>query len=155
MTRTAVLSDEIWARIEPVLPPVKGAMGRPMRAHRSLVEGAIYRYRTGVAWRDLPAEFGPWQTVWKRHHRFWIDGTLGQGLVRVAGPGRRGRTDRLAPQCRLDERAGAPAWCDRCEVVVDADVAYGGLGRMTKIRGFARTEGTNRAITLSGVRAAA
>jgi transposase len=58
-----------------LLPPVKGAMGRPMRGHRVLVEGAIYRYRTGVAWRDLPAEFGPWQTVWKRHHRFSTDGT--------------------------------------------------------------------------------
>ncbi|MDX6228666.1 MAG: hypothetical protein QOI76_2056 [Frankiales bacterium] len=75
MTRTEVLSDEMWARIEPVLPPVKGAMGRPMKAHRVLMEGAIYRYRTGVAWRDLPAEFGPWQTVWKRHHRFSVDGT--------------------------------------------------------------------------------
>jgi transposase len=75
MTRAAVLSDEMWARIEPVLPPVKGAMGRPMRDHRLLVEGAIYRYRTGVAWRDLPVEFGPWQTVWKRHHRFAVDGT--------------------------------------------------------------------------------
>jgi transposase len=71
----AVLSDEMWARIEKVLPPVKGPMGRPMRDHRVLVEGAIYRYRTGVAWRDLPAEFGPWQTVWKRHHRFSTDGT--------------------------------------------------------------------------------
>ena len=28
-----------------------------------------------VAWRDLPAGFGPWQTVWKRHHRFSFDGT--------------------------------------------------------------------------------
>ena len=49
MTRMAVLSDEMWAQIEGVLPPVKGAMGRPMRDHRLLVEGAIYRYRTGVA----------------------------------------------------------------------------------------------------------
>ncbi len=75
MMRAAVLSDDMWARIEPLLPPVKGAMGKPMRPHRPLVEGAIYRYRTGVAWRDLPAEFGPWQTVWKRHHRFSLDGT--------------------------------------------------------------------------------
>jgi transposase len=50
MTRTALLSDEMWARVEPLLPPVKGAMGRPMREHRDLVEGAIYRYRTGIAW---------------------------------------------------------------------------------------------------------
>src|ERR1039457_7334591 len=53
MTRMTLLSDEMWARVEPLLPPVKGAMGRPMREHRYLVEGAIYRYRTGVAWRDL------------------------------------------------------------------------------------------------------
>jgi len=77
----AVLSDEMWAQIKAVLPPVKGAMGRPMRDHRLLVEGAIYRYRTGVAWRDLPSEFGPWQTVWKRHHRFATDGTWDKVLT--------------------------------------------------------------------------
>ena len=81
MTRTVVLSDEMWARIEPVLPPLKGAMGRPMRDHRVLVEGAVYRYRTGIAWRDLPAEFGPWQTVWKRHQRFSLDGTWDKVLT--------------------------------------------------------------------------
>ncbi len=75
MTREPVLSDEMWARVELLLPPVEGARGRPMRDHRQLVEGAIHRYRTGVAWRDLPVEFGPWQTVWKRHHRFAVDGT--------------------------------------------------------------------------------
>lgn len=39
------------------------------------MEGIIYRYRTGVPWRDLPESFGPWQTVWKRHRRFSSDGT--------------------------------------------------------------------------------
>ena len=81
MTRKAVLSDEMWARIEPLLPPLKGAMGKTMKPHRPLVEGAIYRYRTGMAWRDLPAEFGPWQTVWKRHHRFSLDGTWDRVLT--------------------------------------------------------------------------
>ena len=81
MTRHAVLTDEMWARIEPVLPPAKGPMGRPMKGHRDLVEGAIYRLRTGIAWRDLPQEFGPWQTVWKRHHRFSIDGTWDKVLI--------------------------------------------------------------------------
>jgi transposase len=75
MLRTEVLTDELWARIEPLLPPLKGSMGKPMRPHRRLVEGSIYRLRTGIAWRDLPAEFGPWQTVWKRHARFCKDGT--------------------------------------------------------------------------------
>jgi transposase len=48
---------------------------RPFRDHRQVVEGVIYRFRTGLAWRDLPPAFGPWQTVWKRHHRFATDGT--------------------------------------------------------------------------------
>jgi len=75
MSRSAVLTDAMWARIEPVLPPVKGPMGRPVTPHRKAVEGAVYRLRTGVPWRDLPSEFGPWQTVWRRHYRFCLDGT--------------------------------------------------------------------------------
>lgn len=81
MTRSAVLTDEMWTRMEPVLPAPKGAMGRPMKDHRALIEGAIYRLRTGIAWRDLPAEYGPWQTVWKRHHRFSLDGTWDRVLL--------------------------------------------------------------------------
>ena len=94
MSRIAVLSDEMWARIEPVLPPVKGAMGRPMRPHRTLVEGSIFRLRTGVAWRDLPTEFGPWQTVWKRHARFSKDGTWDKVLLALqVGADARGEID--------------------------------------------------------------
>ena len=52
-----------------------------MQPHRTLVEGSIYRLRTGIAWRDLPAEFGPWQTVWKRHARFCRDGTWDEVLL--------------------------------------------------------------------------
>ena len=81
MTRTKVPSDEMWARIEPVPPPVKGSIGRARRRHRHLVEGATYRYRTGTAWRDLPAGFGPWQTVWKRQYRFSTDATWDEALT--------------------------------------------------------------------------
>ncbi len=77
----AVLDEDMWAQIESVLPPLKGPMGRPMTDHRRAVEGAIYRYRTGIAWRDLPSEFGPWQTVWKRHHKFSLDGTWDRVLA--------------------------------------------------------------------------
>ena len=76
-----LLTDEMWARVEPLLPARGGVMGRPLKDHRLLVEGAIYRLRTGIAWRDLPAEFGPWQTVWKRHARFSRDGTWDEVLA--------------------------------------------------------------------------
>ena len=62
MFRNEVLSDEMWGRLEPLLPPLKASMGRPMTPHRPVVEGLLYRYRTSVPWRDLPEQFGPWQT---------------------------------------------------------------------------------------------
>lgn len=43
----------------------------------------MHRYRCGVAWRDLPERFGPWQTVWKRHHRFATDGTWDRLLAAI------------------------------------------------------------------------
>ena len=80
-TTRAHLTDAEWAVLEPLLPPVQGSMGRPMTPHRPVVEGLLYRYRTSVPWRDLPEQFGPWQTVWKRHHRFATDGTWDKVLT--------------------------------------------------------------------------
>lgn len=75
MSRFRVLTDEQWSVIEPSIPSRVGCFGRQLRDSRQVVEGIVYRYRTGIPWRDLPREFGPWQTVWKRHHRFALDGT--------------------------------------------------------------------------------
>jgi transposase len=40
-----------------------------------MVEGIVYRYRCGIAWRDVPVVFGPWQTMWTWHRRMAADGT--------------------------------------------------------------------------------
>jgi transposase len=69
------LTDGQWSQIQPLLPSSAGRRGRPFRDERRVVEGIIYRYRCGIAWRDVPAEFGPWQTIWKRHRRYSGDGT--------------------------------------------------------------------------------
>ncbi|MCB7134943.1 transposase, partial [Cellulosimicrobium marinum] len=74
MDRGRELSDEQWAVIGGLMPQVSGR-SRPWRDHRQVVEGIVHRYRTGVAWRDLPERFGPWWTVWKRHARFSRDRT--------------------------------------------------------------------------------
>ena len=94
MSRFAVLDDASWARIEPLMPSSDGRRGRPFRDHREVIEGIIYRLRTGIAWRDLPASFGPWQTVWKRHKRFSTDGTWDRIHARlVAEADANGRVD--------------------------------------------------------------
>ena len=86
MVRAGEISDEFWAIVAPLLPPV-GGRGRPWAEHRRVLEGICWRYATGAPWRDLPAEFGPWQTVWKRHFRWSTDGTYQQmfGAVQAAG----------------------------------------------------------------------
>ena len=83
MSRTAVLSDAQWAFLEPFVCRPKRRSGRQLRDPRQVLEGIVYRYRTGVAWRDLPEEFGPWQTVWKRHARFSRDGTWDRVLTQL------------------------------------------------------------------------
>ena len=83
MSRTRVLTDAQWELISPLMPSSDGKQGKPFRDHRQVVEGIIYRYRTGIAWRDLPAEFGPWQTVWKRHRRYAVDGTWDRVLMQI------------------------------------------------------------------------
>jgi len=83
MSRTRVLTDSQWDLISPLMPSSDGKQGKPFRDHRQVVEGIIYRYRTGIAWRDLPAEFGPWQTVWKRQRRLAGDGTWDRVLAEL------------------------------------------------------------------------
>ena len=76
MSLTEVLTDGMWARIEPLLPALKSAMGSGRWS-----KGRSSDFGPGVAWRDLPAEFGPWQMVWKRHARFSKDGTWDKVLL--------------------------------------------------------------------------
>src|SRR4051794_41114170 len=57
-------SDEQWALIEPLLPEPRSG-GRPEKHPRRVVVDAIlYVVRTGCAWRQLPVDFPPWQTVY-------------------------------------------------------------------------------------------
>jgi putative transposase len=75
MSRYRLLSDAQWSLIASMLPGPTGRRGRPFSDARTMAEAIIYRYRCGIAWRDLPAVFGPWQTVWTWHRRMAADGT--------------------------------------------------------------------------------
>jgi putative transposase len=88
MVRSGVISDELWAVLEPVLPVRGGRRGRPWNDHRLTLEAICWRYRTGSPWRDLPAEFGAWQSIWERHRRWSTDGTYAAmfAAVRAASP---------------------------------------------------------------------
>ena len=48
-----------------------------------VINGVMFRVRTGVPWRDLPERFGSWLTVYKRHRRWSADGTWQRLLTAV------------------------------------------------------------------------
>jgi transposase len=90
------LTDEQWARLAPLLPSAKPARGRPTRDLRLLVEGILFWLRAGPPWRDLPAEFGPWQTVANRFYRWTRAGVWDRLLARLqADADARGELDWL------------------------------------------------------------
>jgi len=60
------LRDEEWAKIEHMLPGRKGSVGVTAKDNRLFIEGVLYRYRSGIAWRDLPERYGDFRVVHKR-----------------------------------------------------------------------------------------
>ncbi|MBL1087297.1 transposase [Streptomyces actinomycinicus] len=70
-----------------MLPPAGHARGR-WRDHRKVLEGVVFKFRTGVPWRHLPERFGPWQTVHGRFARWAGDGTFDRILAAAQGRAR-------------------------------------------------------------------
>jgi transposase len=76
------LTDEEWARLEPLLP-AHPRQGHRWADHRTVVNGVFHRVRAGCPWRDLPERFGRWKTVYNRHRRWSGDGTWEEILDRL------------------------------------------------------------------------
>src|SRR5882724_11777583 len=58
MMRRFRLRDDQWERIKDLLPGREGSVGVTAADNRLFVEAVLYRYRTGMPWRDLPERFG-------------------------------------------------------------------------------------------------
>ncbi len=50
---------------------------------RRVINGMLYKAKTGVAWRDLPERYGPWKTVYNRCWRWSRNGTLAMLVAQV------------------------------------------------------------------------
>src|SRR3990172_6273333 len=103
------LTDEQWNLIANVFPEPQWT-GRPPRDRRQVVDGILWILRTGSPWRDLPAAFGPWATVWDLFDTWNHDGTL-QAIL-----------DRLRGQVEIDPEL----WCLDGTIVRAARCAAGG-----------------------------
>ena len=65
-----VISDELRAKIAPLLPGKAGDPGATGRDNRRFMEAVLWRVRTGSPRRDLPQDFGNWNSVFKRFRRW-------------------------------------------------------------------------------------
>jgi transposase len=82
MAERGELTDTAWQRVEPLLPK-NGRRGKQWKDHRQVVNGILWKLRTGTPWRDLPPHYGPWQTCYDRFVRWRHDGTWDRLLTQA------------------------------------------------------------------------
>ena len=104
VTGRADLTDAQWAVLEPLLPAGRKPGRPPKWTKRQLINGIRWRVRAGAPWRDVPPQYGPWQTVYGLFRRWQRAGTWRQVLTGL--------------QARADA-AGLITW----DVSVDSTVA--------------------------------
>jgi transposase len=73
-----LISDELWQAMEPLVAQAKRHRGgrAPLIPDRLFFEALLYWGRTGIPWRDLPAEFGAWDAVYNRFRRWVASGAM-------------------------------------------------------------------------------
>ena len=95
-----LISDELWALVEPLIPPrppaVHGRTGRPRVDDRAVLEGICFVLSTGIGWAKLPRAlgFGSGWTCWRRLHE-WQDAGVWDDLHAAV-------LDRLGQQGLID-----------------------------------------------------
>lgn len=68
-----MLTDELWSKLQVILHHLR-IYDKPFL--REMVEGMLYRMRVGCPWRDLPEEFGNWNTVFQKFNRWSLQDKL-------------------------------------------------------------------------------
>ena len=64
------LSEAEWRLLKDLLPAERGRKSRPAHDNRPIVNGILWRIRTGAPWRDVPEKYGKWMTVYQRFRRW-------------------------------------------------------------------------------------
>ncbi len=76
------LSDEEWGIIEPLLPQKSRGVERV--DDRRVINGILWRFRTGSSWRDVPERYGPRITLYNRFTRWRASGVWDSLLAAIS-----------------------------------------------------------------------
>ena len=74
------LSDDQYEQLQDLLPP-NGQRGGQWKDHRLMIDAILWALSDGGRWRNIPAEFGPWQSVYDRF-RNWTRKGLWDRILR-------------------------------------------------------------------------
>ena len=75
------LADAQWNKIRHLIPTkARKTRGRPQKNNRQVMDGIIWILCTGSSWRDLPQEYGKWQTVFYRYNEYRKSGVFSKIL---------------------------------------------------------------------------
>lgn len=69
------LADDEWRVLEPLLPAGKRPGRPPKYPRRQLIDAIRWRTRAGSPWRDVPPQYGPWQSAYDLFRRWQRNGT--------------------------------------------------------------------------------
>jgi len=76
------ISDAVWSLLEPRLPGQVGQWGGIAEDNRRFINAVFWILRTGAPWRDLPSDYGKWNTVQRRFCR-WRDKGIWARLLEI------------------------------------------------------------------------
>lgn len=82
--RRYALRDDQWNKIKDLLPGRKETVGVTAKDNRLFIDAVLYRYRAGIAWRDLPERFGDYRVIHTRHTRWSRCGVWEEIFMRFA-----------------------------------------------------------------------
>lgn len=98
------ITDEEWNIIQPIIPVAH--TGRPQKDIRAHLNGIVWLARSGARWSDLPARFGPHQSVYSCFCRWRDDGTLKKIFELCAASGKAAELSIDSTSIKVSVQAG-------------------------------------------------
>jgi transposase len=74
------LRDDQWERLKERVPGGRKGKRGPRADNRRFLNALLWMARSGARWRDLPEQFGDYETVKRRYYR-WIEMGVLDGIL--------------------------------------------------------------------------
>lgn len=78
------LTGAEWECVAPLLPSQKPPTGRTRNDHRTVLGGILWVARTASSWREMPEEYGKWETAYRRYE-LWLKRGLWRRILEALG----------------------------------------------------------------------